>query len=628
MKSTRRGLFAVLTASVPLAELFRLPARITDEAGLPYRGAKAYFYLTGTTTPLSVYRTPSMDVAHISPLVANDDGTFPPAYLDPAMVYRIVVTDGAGSVTLHDLDPVTNQVTLGELLFVQEGTGARARTAQAKMRELLSVRDFGASGNGVGDDTNAIQTALAYARQQEYAEKTLIFPAGQYNVSQINLRDCSFLTLHAQGTVQITGIDARKGFIVGDDRVDELGHSETFTQHLRITGGPWLIGPSKGQSYLRGLKLQNIKDSVFENLAVSGLYAPAAGIGNRIAVELELSFNNAFHNCTFALPGPPAALGKSYALHIGQNNANNNRFYNYRSAGLGPTIARTIGVRVDSTGNCFYGCDISAIHTCFELNAARGCHFINTYHESVSRVAHVIFASTGCVFMPSYVDIASSGTAYDLSGAQTVGFRIVGGNHRFHPSRTVGLAKGANCYGLTYQPGTYDSEPPATMITGTDRGSGGSALLDAFEMSAAKINFPDKPVPSANPTTLDAYQEGAWVPVYPGATLLGPGGAGSPKASYTKIGDHVTLRLWFSVRAEGGNSVRGIGGVPFEISDDLEHGVAIGYQVNPRALTFRMAKSGGHTLLYPIDPTDGRDKPPKDLSNCEFSLVVTYRAKA
>lgn len=44
--------------------------------------------------------------------------------------------------------------------FIQSGTGAVTRTAQDKMREVVSVKDFGAVGDGKHDDTAAIQAAI------------------------------------------------------------------------------------------------------------------------------------------------------------------------------------------------------------------------------------------------------------------------------------------------------------------------------------------------------------------------------------------------------------------------------------------------------------------------------------
>jgi hypothetical protein len=58
--------------------------------------------------------------------------------------------------------------------FLQAGTGAVERTAQAKLREFVSVKDFGAVGDGVADDTAAIQEALVSGAKRVYA------PAGTY----------------------------------------------------------------------------------------------------------------------------------------------------------------------------------------------------------------------------------------------------------------------------------------------------------------------------------------------------------------------------------------------------------------------------------------------------------------
>ncbi len=66
--------------------------------------------------------------------------------------------------------------------YVPAGSGAVATNVQAKLRETVSVKDFGAVGDGVVDDTAAIQAAIA-GTEGLNPPVTLFFPSGIYNVS-------------------------------------------------------------------------------------------------------------------------------------------------------------------------------------------------------------------------------------------------------------------------------------------------------------------------------------------------------------------------------------------------------------------------------------------------------------
>jgi hypothetical protein len=73
----------------------------------------------------------------------------------------------------------SSTATVGDdarLSFTAAGTGATARTLQNKLRDVVSVKDFGAVGNGIANDTSAFTAALA-------AADNVFVPAGTYNIT-------------------------------------------------------------------------------------------------------------------------------------------------------------------------------------------------------------------------------------------------------------------------------------------------------------------------------------------------------------------------------------------------------------------------------------------------------------
>lgn len=87
-------------------------------------------------------------------------------------------------VSVGDASLRTNliDVNLGDALIAikQPYNGSFARTQHSKNMDIISVKDFGATGDGVTDDTSAIQYAFDAAHS---AGLKLYFPAGVYQVS-------------------------------------------------------------------------------------------------------------------------------------------------------------------------------------------------------------------------------------------------------------------------------------------------------------------------------------------------------------------------------------------------------------------------------------------------------------
>jgi len=82
--------------------------------------------------------------------------------------------------------------------YTPAGAGAVTTTVQNKLRQYVSVKDFGAVGDGVTNDQPAIQTALNYAATV-YA--SVFFPRGEYRIN-------SSINVYSTTAIQGEGIDS------------------------------------------------------------------------------------------------------------------------------------------------------------------------------------------------------------------------------------------------------------------------------------------------------------------------------------------------------------------------------------------------------------------------------------
>lgn len=140
--------------------------------------------LAPIVNPINVYWDVALTQLAVQPIrtlagYPANSGT--PARLYVGSDYSIQVQNKNGSViyssptaTERYTDVVVSGIDSSEVTFLQAGSGAVTRTAQAKMRDVVSVKDFGAVGDNSTNDTTAIQNAL------NSGAKVILFPAGNY----------------------------------------------------------------------------------------------------------------------------------------------------------------------------------------------------------------------------------------------------------------------------------------------------------------------------------------------------------------------------------------------------------------------------------------------------------------
>jgi hypothetical protein len=94
---------------------------------------------------------------------------------------RRVSVDQLETYMQNNLDMPDNS---DEVSFLQAGTGAVTRTVQSKLRDVVSVKDFGAVGDNIVDDTAAIQAFIIASR-----DKRGYIPAGVYRITSALIFD-------------------------------------------------------------------------------------------------------------------------------------------------------------------------------------------------------------------------------------------------------------------------------------------------------------------------------------------------------------------------------------------------------------------------------------------------------
>lgn len=136
-----------------MSRLFFIPQAVRiDSAGTPYAGAKANFYLTGTTTPTDTYTDNARAVAHANPVVADSAGQWAAIYLDPDVTYRCVITE-SDDTGIDDVDPVSVPLTASDIALVDTAGGYAATDVEAALAEVVTDNVQKAGGTMTGDLT-------------------------------------------------------------------------------------------------------------------------------------------------------------------------------------------------------------------------------------------------------------------------------------------------------------------------------------------------------------------------------------------------------------------------------------------------------------------------------------------
>jgi hypothetical protein len=238
-----------------------------DGNGNPLAGGFVYYYIPSTTTFKNTYQNAALTILNSNPIILDGAGECI-AYGSGS--YRQIVTDVNGNL-IWDQPTYAFPNDALNVIYTPPFTNGVAETVSAKLSQNVSVKDFGATGDGTTDDTAAIQAAINAFKPADGSTPTIgnfiYFPKGIYLVSS---------TISTYSGITLYGI----------------GKASTLKQKTGLTGSLFNLASVDGSGQYRYGGIENL------NFETTGSVWAIKATANNV---LNSTFTNLYFNCGFCV---------------------------------------------------------------------------------------------------------------------------------------------------------------------------------------------------------------------------------------------------------------------------------------------------------------------------------------
>jgi len=357
-------------------------------------------------------------------------------------------------------------------------TGAVNRAINEKLAETVSVKDFGAVGDGVTDDTAAIQAALNTCVIGTTAQ-TIYIPKGTYLVSGLTVTSTAGNNNSVgENSISIIG---KSAILKGSASCNKIlsitsPNNTTFTNGVFVDGIQFDMTLMTSASSSNALYIKNSYNSKYQNLTVLG--TPA--LGYCIYID-QRAYSTSFISCNVqkvALFGADSTTDAITTIN----------FYSLNATQV--TLSQTSQIG-------FYGCVVQGTSNIFNIYSSFNITIIGGDFEGASGTyLNLLYAGVGTDHgingITSVNNNITAGLTYVVGQAGSSNFSDI---KRF----SKGVVNGSDVQTLTstsataiwdftgdLKNGSYSSTNALFLVTGSD-GSNGFADLVLYVYASGTV---------------------------------------------------------------------------------------------------------------------------------------------
>jgi len=315
------------------------------------------------------------------------------------------------------IQTTTGSVNADIVVYDPPFAGAVATTVEDKLAQSVSVKDFGAVGDGVADDTAAIQAAIASGTQE------ILFPEGTYLTDPILIANRNYLTFRGLGNPTIMFTGGAYGFRLGDPT-----HT-TFARMIRFES----LVISTNAALTVALDMQSAIDCSFKNIRIQD---PSNLI--TLGLYLEWSWDNTFYDLVVK-----ALNGLEFNDQANKNSIYGGRFES-TDATVGTGILSSFG-----TANLCSGIDVSSWKYGYKIEGCAGFVIQGNYFEgNTTNDVFIQGSAAGVVIEGNFFDDRTTPITCIAAGSAGASGVSIKGNaiYKHSGGAGIGISLNATCF--------------------------------------------------------------------------------------------------------------------------------------------------------------------------------------